>query len=195
MEVLKGKSVYGGIAIGKIRYRHKLKQIVKRYHISDIGREKERFTQAKIMTIQQLGELHQKARKEVGEDGAAIFEIHQMMLSDEDYINSIENIITKQGLNAEYAVAKTSENFCAMFEEMDDQYMQARSADVKDISERLTQPTIVFVPDVEPTIAPEPHLAVSGLEDLIEGDHAIQLYIFNIQASFDTAPTIEPSPE
>ena len=137
MEVLKGKSVYGGIAIGKIRYRHKLKQIVKRYHISDIGREKERFTQAKIMTIQQLGELHQKARKEVGEDGAAIFEIHQMMLSDEDYINSIENIITKQGLNAEYAVAKTSENFCAMFEEMDDQYMQARSADVKDISERL----------------------------------------------------------
>ncbi len=137
MQILKGKSVYSGIAIGKIRYWHKNTQIVKRYHISDIGKEKEKFMQAKIMTIQQLGELYQKARKEVGEEGAAIFEIHQMMLSDEDYINSIENIITQQGLNAEYAVAKTCENFCAMFEAMDDQYMQARSADVKDISERL----------------------------------------------------------
>ncbi len=137
MQVLKGKSVHGGVAIGKIRYWNKSTQIVNRYHITDISKEKEKFMQAKIMTIQQLGELYQKALKEVGQEGAAIFEIHQMMLSDEDYINSIENIITHQSLNAEYAVAQTCENFCAMFEAMDDQYMQARSADVKDISERL----------------------------------------------------------
>lgn len=137
MVILKGKSVYGGIAIGKIRYWHKNGQSVKRFHITDADKEKEKFTAAKIMTIQQLGELYQKALKEVGEEGAAIFEIHQMMLSDEDYINSIENIITHQHLNAEYAVAHTCENFCRMFESMDDVYMQARSVDVKDISERL----------------------------------------------------------
>ena len=137
MEILKGKSVYGGIAIGKIKYWQKSNHVVKRFHITDIDQEKERFMQAKIMTVQQLGELYQKAIKEVGEEGAAIFEIHQMMLDDADYINSIENIITNQKLNAEYAVAHTCENFCKMFESMDDSYMQARSQDVKDISSRL----------------------------------------------------------
>lgn len=137
MEILNGKSVYGGIAIGKIKYWQKATHIVKRYHITNIEQEKERFMQAKIMTVQQLGELYQKAVKEVGEEGAAIFEIHQMMLDDADYINSIENIITNQKLNAEYAVANTCDNFCKMFENMDDSYIRARSQDVKDISTRL----------------------------------------------------------
>lgn len=137
MEIFHGKSVFGGIAIGKIKYWDKGSTAVKRYHISDKEQECERFVQSKILCIQQLGELYQKACKEVGEENAAIFEIHQMMLEDDDYVSSVENIITTQGLNAEYAVMQTCENFSAMFTSMEDPYMQARAADVKDISERL----------------------------------------------------------
>ncbi|MBQ7901664.1 MAG: phosphoenolpyruvate--protein phosphotransferase [Clostridia bacterium] len=137
MQIFHGKSVFGGIAIGKIKYWDKGSTAVKRYHIQDMEQEKERFVQAKILCMQQLGELYQKACKEVGEENAAIFEIHQMMLEDDDYIDSIENIIVSQGTNAEYAVMQTCENFAAMFTAMDDAYMQARAADVRDISERL----------------------------------------------------------
>ena len=137
MEIFHGKSIFGGIAIGKIKYWDKRSAAVKRYHITDKEQECERFVQAKILCIQQLGELYQKACKEVGEENAAIFEIHQMMIEDDDYVSSVENIITTQSVNAEYAVMQTCENFSQMFASMDDAYMQARAADVKDISERL----------------------------------------------------------
>ncbi len=137
MQIFHGKSVFGGIAIGNIKYWDKGSAAVKRYHIDDKEQEKERFVQAKILCMQQLGELYQKACKEVGQENAAIFEIHQMMLEDEDYIASVENIIMTQGINAEFAVMQTCENFSEMFNSMDDAYMQARAADVQDISERL----------------------------------------------------------
>ncbi|MDR1699923.1 MAG: phosphoenolpyruvate--protein phosphotransferase, partial [Lachnoclostridium sp.] len=108
-----------------------------RYHIDDTAKETERFHKAKKTAFDQLGELYQTALTQVGETNAAIFEVHQMMLDDEDYIDSIINIITAQNLNAEYAIAKTSENFEKMFAAMDDDYMKERAADVKDISARL----------------------------------------------------------
>ncbi len=137
MEVYQGKSVFGGIAIGRISVYKKDEQQVKRVKIEDPDREIERFRQAKQTALEQLQGLYQKALKEVGEANAAIFEIHQMMLDDDDYNESIENIIRMQQVNAEYAVASTGDNFAQMFATMEDDYMRARSADVKDISERV----------------------------------------------------------
>ena len=137
MEVYQGKSVFGGIAIGRISVHKKDEQQVKRVKIEDPDREIERYRQAKQTTLEQLQRLYQKALKEVGEANAAIFEIHQMMLDDDDYNESIENIIRMQQVNAEYAVASTGDNFAQMFATMEDDYMRARSADVKDISERV----------------------------------------------------------
>ena len=137
MEVYQGKSVFGGIAIGRISVHKKDEQQVKRVKIEDPDREIERFRQAKQTALEQLQGLYQKALKEVGEANAAIFEIHQMMLDDDDYNESIENIIRMQQVNAEYAVASTGDNFAQMFATMEDDYMRARSADVKDISERV----------------------------------------------------------
>ncbi len=132
-----GKSVFGGIAIGKISVYKKDQQQVKRQKVEDADCEIQRFHEAKEEAMQQLVGLYDKALKEVGEANAAIFEIHQMMLEDEDYNESIENIIKIQQVNAEYAVASTGDNFAQMFASMDDEYMQGRAADVKDISERL----------------------------------------------------------
>ena len=137
MEVYQGKSVFGGIAIGRISVHKKDEQQVKRVKIEDPDREIERFRQAKQTALEQLQGLYRKALKEVGEANAAIFEIHQMMLDDDDYNESIENIIRMQQVNAEYAVASTGDNFAQMFATMEDDYMRARSADVKDISERV----------------------------------------------------------
>ena len=137
MEVYQGKSVFGGIAIGRISVHKKDEQQVKRVKIEDPDREIERFRQAKQTALEQLQGLYQKALKEVGEANAAIFEIHQMMLEDDDYNESIENIIRMQQVNAEYAVASTGDNFAQMFAAMEDDYMRARSVDVKDISERV----------------------------------------------------------
>ena len=137
MEVYQGKSVFSGIAIGRISVHKKDEQQVKRVKIEDPDREIERFRQAKQTALEQLQGLYQKALKEVGEANAAIFEIHQMMLEDDDYNESIENIIRMQQVNAEYAVASTGDNFAQMFAAMEDDYMRARSADVKDISERV----------------------------------------------------------
>ena len=137
MEVYQGKSVFGGIAIGRISVHKKDEQQVKRVKIEDPDREIERYRQAKQTALEQLQRLYQKALKEVGEANAAIFEIHQMMLDDDDYNESIENIIRMQQVNAEYAVASTGDNFAQMFATMEDDYMRARSADVKDISERV----------------------------------------------------------
>ena len=137
MQVYSGKSVFGGIAIGKISVYRKNKQQVKRVRTEDTKGELARYEAAKAAVIEQLQELYQKALKEVGEANAAIFEIHQMMLDDGDYNESVENIIETQKVNAEYAVAVTGDNFAQMFRAMDDDYMRERAADVKDISERV----------------------------------------------------------
>lgn len=137
MQIYKGKSVFGGIAIGKISVYKKDEQLVKRVKIEDADAEMERYTTARNIAAAQLQKLYDKALKEVGEANAAIFEVHQMMLEDEDYNESVENIIHSQMVNAEYAVASTADNFAQMFEAMDDDYMRGRAADVRDISERV----------------------------------------------------------
>lgn len=132
-----GKGVFGAVAIGKISVFEKQEVKVKRCHITDTENEKARVEQAKERAKEQLQQIYEKALKEVGETNAQIFEIHMMMIDDEDYNDSINNIIESQNVNAEYAVAVTADNFAEMFASMDDSYMQARASDVKDISERL----------------------------------------------------------
>ena len=124
MKVYQGKSVFSGVAIGRICVYKREQQQVVRSKISDVEREIRRFHEAKDAAVVQLEELYEKAVKEVGEANAAIFEIHQMMLNDGDYVESIENIIRTQEVNAEYAVGTTSDNFAAMFAAMDDDYMR-----------------------------------------------------------------------
>lgn len=137
MITLTGKSVFGGVSIGKIAFYKRNEQQIKRWHVEDTKSEVKRFEDAKTKAISELQELYQKAMADVGETNAMIFEIHQMMLEDLDYIESISNIITTQQVNAEYAVGTTSDNFAEMFAAMDDAYMQGRAADVKDVSERI----------------------------------------------------------
>lgn len=137
MTEFKGKGVYGAVAIGKISVFARTETSVRRERTDDCEGEKKRVEAAKKKALEQLAEIHDKALREVGETNAQIFEIHMMMLDDEDYNESIENIIDSQKVNAEYAVAVTSDNFAAMFAAMDDAYMQARAADVRDISNRL----------------------------------------------------------
>jgi len=137
MIILKGQGVCGGIAFGKIELLKKSSNQVVRTHISDTKKELERFEDAKEKARTQLDELYQKALSEVGEDNAMIFDIHKMMLEDIDYLSSIRSNITDQKLNAESAVAICADNFSEMFTSMDDSYMQARAADVRDISERI----------------------------------------------------------
>ena len=137
MKKYSGKGVYDAIAIGKISVLKKNDAAVTRVHVEDAAAEKARVEKAKQAAAEQLQAIHDKALKEVGEANAQIFEIHIMMLEDEDYNESIANIIDTQQVNAEYAVAVTSDNFAEMFAAMDDAYMQARSADVRDISNRI----------------------------------------------------------
>ena len=137
MTTFKGKGVYGAIALGKISVFKRKEASVKRVHVDDIEAEKARLAAAKEESARQLSEIYKKALKEVGEANAQIFEIHMMMIEDDDYNESIQNIIETQSVNAEYAVAVTADNFAEMFASMDDAYMQARSADVKDISNRI----------------------------------------------------------
>lgn len=165
MECLKGKSVYKGVAFGKISVLKKDDYVVKRVKIEDTQAELQRVEEAVEASKQQLQKLYEKALKEVGEASAAIFEVHQMMLEDEDYKESIENIISTQQVNAEYAVASTGDNFSQMFASMDDDYMRARAADIKDISNRLVknlsgqsadvmdldEPVIVVADDLSPS--------------------------------------------
>ncbi|MCR5256002.1 MAG: phosphoenolpyruvate--protein phosphotransferase [Acetatifactor sp.] len=137
MMIVTGKSVFGGIAIGKLHVLAKSDEKVKRLSISDAEAEKKRFNDAREKSKDQLKVLFEKALKEVGEDNAQIFEVHQLMLDDLDYVESVENMITEEAVNAEYAVAVTGDNFAEIFASMDDDYMKARSADVKDISNRV----------------------------------------------------------
>ncbi len=134
---LQGKSVFGGIAMGKLAVYEKKERTVKREKREDADAEMQRFYEAKEEAKRQLGVLYEKALKEVGEANAAIFDVHQMMLDDQDYEESIEHIIREQKVNAEYAVAQTGDNFSEIFAAMDDDYMRMRAADVKDISDRV----------------------------------------------------------
>jgi len=162
MKEYKGKSVFGGIAIGRIKVYNKSEQQVKRVHIDDTEHEKKRYYAAVDKAAMQLQELYDKAVKEVGEANAAIFEMHQIMLTDNDYKESVENIIDSQHVNAEYAVAQTGDNYAAMFAAMEDEYMRGRSADVKDISERLINILSGF--NVSSMVSDEPVIIVA--EDL-----------------------------
>lgn len=165
MQVYHGKSVFGGIAIGKISVFSKKEHRIVRVKIRDIDAELARFEVAKQTVLTQLAALYEKACREVGEANAAIFEVHQMMLEDDDFIDSVKNIITTQQVNAEYAVGLTADNFANMFSAMDDEYMRGRAVDVKDISERLIsilkgskeggvsaeEPVIVLAEDLAPS--------------------------------------------
>lgn len=139
MITLEGKSVFGGIAIGKIQFYKRNEITIKRTRVEDVEAEVERFRNAKAKTLELLKGLYEKALEDVGEANAMIFEAHQLMLEDPDYVESIENIIRTQDVNAEYAIGATADNFAAIFEAMDDAYMQGRAADVRDVSERLLQ--------------------------------------------------------
>lgn len=139
MKHLNGKSVYKGVALGKVLVLKKEDYVVKRVKIENPDEEVKRVEAAREKSQEQLQKLYEKAVKEVGEASAAIFEVHQMMLEDDDYNESIENIIRSQEVNAEYAVGSTGDNFSEMFASMDDDYMRARAADIKDISERLVR--------------------------------------------------------
>ena len=165
MRILKGTGVCGGIAFGKLYLFSKTEKTVKRTHVEDTESEISRFEKAQQEALEQLEALHDKALAEVGEANAMIFEIHQMMLCDEDYLNSIRSIISDQGINAETAVAVTADNFAEMFSSMDDEYMKERAADVKDISERVigilsgtgnvgtdySEPVIIAAEDLAPS--------------------------------------------
>ena len=165
MNVYQGKSVFGGIAIGHLCVYQKGEQQVTRQKIEDVEAEVKRFQVAREAAQAQLGELYDKAVKEVGEANAAIFEMHQMLLEDEYYQDSVENIIRTQQVNAEYATAVTSDHFSSMFAEMDDDYMKERAADIRDISERVIanlngenkskvvtdEPVIILADDLAPS--------------------------------------------
>lgn len=166
MVTLKGQSVFAGIAIGKLQFYQRSSAAVKRYHIENTEEEVQRLYRAKEQAYAELNRLYEENLHEVGEANAMIFQIHQMMLEDLDYIDAITNIITVQKLNAEYAVAATSDNFSQMFAQMDDAYMKERAADVKDVSDRLinilsgenskekntlTEPVIIAADDLAPS--------------------------------------------
>ena len=165
MEKYTGKSIFKGIAIGKILFYQKGEQPVKRVKIEDTAEQIKRYEDARAKAAEQLQGLYENALKEVGEANAAVFEVHQMMLEDDDYIDSVVNIIETQQVNAEFAVATTGDNFAKMFAEMEDDYFKARAADVKDISERMVnilsgnesggalgdEPVIVVAEDLAPS--------------------------------------------
>ncbi len=165
MVIYEGKAVFEGVAIGHLSVYKKKEETVKREKVEDTDAEIKRYADARSTAISQLQALHEKAVKEVGEASAEIFEAHQMMVDDEDYIDSVENIISSQNVNAEFAVAQTSENFQTMFLEMEDEYFRGRAADIKDISERLIsilqgnasagiesdEPVIVVADDLAPS--------------------------------------------
>ncbi|MGN0987779.1 MAG: phosphoenolpyruvate--protein phosphotransferase [Otoolea sp.] len=165
MQIFQGKSVFGGIAIGKISVYRKNEQQVRRRSVDDPEAEIGRYAWAREEAIAQLQKLYEKALREIGETNAAIFEMHQLMLEDEDYMDTVETMIRTEGVNAEYAIATTGDNFAELFSSMEDDYMRGRAADVRDISERLLrvlagekgagietdEPVIVVAEDLAPS--------------------------------------------
>lgn len=209
MRLFQGKSVLGGVAIGKICVYQKNEQKVKRTKISDTEKEVIRFGDAKQLAQKQLQELYETSVKKIGEQEAAIFEIHQMMLEDPDYIDSVENIIRSQEVNAEFAVAETADNFAAMFAAMDDEYMQGRAADVKDISERIIgillgnqntailsdEPVIIVANDLAPSetvqLEKDKVLAFVTIQGSVNSHTAILAKNMNIPALVQTTLSLE----
>lgn len=165
MVIYEGKAVFEGVAIGKLSVYKKNEETVKRIKVDAPEEEIARYAAAREEAVKQLQALYEKAVKEVGEASAEIFEAHQMMVDDDDFVESVEGIIESQGVNAEYAVAETGDNFKKMFEEMDDEYFRGRAADIKDISERIIrilqgnggagieseEPVIVVADDLAPS--------------------------------------------
>lgn len=206
-----GKSVYKGIAIGKLRVLIKNEEQVMRYKIENPKEEYERFCNAKETAKSQLALLYAKALKDVGEASAAIFEIHQMMLDDEDYLESVKNIIIEQAVNAEYAVATTADNFASMFASMSDEYMKERAADVKDISERIIrilkgedlsgkcddEPVIILADDLAPSetvqLDKDKVLSFVTVHGSVNSHTAILARTMNIPALIGTSVELDES--
>lgn len=177
MQVFQGKSASGGVAIGKIFLYQKGEQQVKRLHVEDTEAELARLREAAKEAAEQLQKLYETSVKSIGESGAAIFEVHRMMLEDEGFVGAMENTISTQSVNAEYAVSAAADNFSKMFSEMDDEYMRARGADIKDVAERLlsvlsggnggmqklTEPSVVLADDLMPseTVQLDPKLVLA----------------------------------
>ena len=159
MKKYNGKSIFKGIAIGDILFYQKEKQQVKRQRVEDVAKEIERYQMASQKASEQLKQLYDKALQEVGEANAAVFEVHMMMLEDDDYVSSIVNMIETQEVNAEYAVAVTGDNFAELFSQMDDEYFKARAADVKDITERLI--SVLNEQDDKGTLGDDPAIVVA----------------------------------
>ncbi len=206
-----GKSVYKGIAIGKLRILAGNEECVTRYKTENPKEEYERFCNARETAKAQLALLYAKALKDVGEMSAAIFEIHQMMLDDEDYTDSIENIIFEQKVNAEYAVATTADNFASVFSSMSDEYMKERAADVKDISERIirilkgeerteqedSEPVIILADDLAPSetvqLDKDKVLSFVTVHGSVNSHTAILARTMNIPALIGTAVELDRS--
>lgn len=166
MVTITGKSVFGGVAIGPIAFYKRQEKKIVRSHVDDPAEEVKRFEAAKATAVAQLEKLYDKAVVDVGEANAMIFQVHQMMVEDLDYVDSIVNIITTQEVNAEYAVGVTADNFSAMFAAMDDAYMQGRAADVKDVSERVIN--ILSGAESEGVHTEEP--AIVAADDLVPSE-------------------------
>lgn len=204
-----GKSVFGGVAIGRILVYKKGEQQVKRCKVEDSEAEVKRFQQAKSQAVEQLQQLYDTSVRKIGESEAAIFEIHQMMLEDLDYIESVENIIRSQEVNAEYAVAATADNFSKMFSAMEDDYMRGRAADVTDVSERVLailngsvssgivtdEPVIIVAEDLAPSetvqLDKEKVLAFVTVHGSINSHTAILARTMNIPALVGTELDLE----
>lgn len=212
MQIHIGKSAFSGIAIGKIKVILKGEQQIKRTRIRDTDQEIERFRMAKEKGKQQLALLYEKALGGVGTDGAAIFEVHQMMLDDLDYVESVENIISTQEVNAEYAVATTCDNFVQIFSSMEDEYMRGRAADIKDISERVisilhgdedpnhlssSEPVIIVADDLAPSetvqLEKDKVLAFVTVHGSVNSHTAILAKTMNIPALVSTNISLDES--
>lgn len=210
MQVFQGKSASGGVAIGKIFLYQKGEQQVKRLHVEDTEAELARLREAAKEAAEQLQRLYETSVKSIGESGAAIFEVHRMMLEDEGFVGAMENTITTQSVNAEYAVAAAADNFSKMFSEMDDEYMRARGADIKDVAERLlsvlsggnggmqklTEPSVVLADDLMPSetvqLNPKLVLAFVTVHGSLNSHTAILARTMNIPALVGVSVPLVP---
>ena len=210
MVILQGKSVFGGVAIGKIQFFKRNEIQIKRRHVDDPEAEIRRFRTAKEPALSELQQLYDKALADVGEANAMIFEAHQLMLEDPDYNDSVENIINTQKVNAEYAIGVTSDNYAAIFEAMDDAYMQGRAADVKDVSNRLlsqfakkqnasfemTEQVIIAADDLAPSetvqLDKDKVLSFITMEGSANSHTAILARTMNIPAVIGIGDTLTP---
>ena len=211
MQTFYGKSVLSGIAIGKLYVHSKAELQVKRLHVENSQQEIDRYQNASKLAYEQLGQLYQESLIRIGEANAAIFQIHQMMLEDGDFVEAIENMIRTQAVNAEFAVASIADNFHKMFSQMEDDYMRARAADVKDISERILsnlkgkqddekkmgEPSIILALDLAPsetvTFDPKQVLGFVTKQGSVNSHTAILARTMNIPAIVGTAIDIDES--